>query len=343
MAAVLADANVAQPETSRALFIKAMGAVLPNARIDFIALPGSTDVVTSDCSTERTQESLVGQSLKTEPRETDMFPDRANSDNGSGHAGSIPTGTPEPGTPEWTPRRAHAGPTSQVHCDASSRQPVSQQVPQHVGPELAPQAHLPPGPQISSPPFLGDASGRQPVPLGPQVPQLPVGSQISSPPLWCGGVEVRNTWYRVAYLGGINLRAQPSVLAAHTGVTLNQNDMFAVSAEIAGSDGRVYLRLADGRGWAFDDSALVPHDPSVVRCDWTPERVAAVELALPPYLPALGQVTNGCSPPLGQVASDCPPAYSPHVASGCPPAWGQAVGPPQWEPWAPTVWTQHYQ
>ena len=27
------------------------------------------------------------------------------------------------------------------------------------------------------------------------------------------------------------------------------------------------LRLADGRGWAFDDSALFPHDPSVV-CLW---------------------------------------------------------------------------
>merc|ERR1712224_864985 len=46
---------------------------------------------------------------------------------------------------------------------------------------------------------------------------------------------------------------------------------------IQGLDGRVYLLLADGRGWAFDDSALIPHDPSVVRGRWTPME-AAMEL-----------------------------------------------------------------
>ena len=45
---------------------------------------------------------------------------------------------------------------------------------------------------------------------------------------------------------------------------LCQNATLAVAEEILGADGRVYLRLADGRGWAFDDSALFPHDPSVV-------------------------------------------------------------------------------
>lgn len=48
-------------------------------------------------------------------------------------------------------------------------------------------------------------------------------------------------------------------------VRLCQNATLAVAEEILGADGRVYLRLADGRGWAFDDSALFPHDPSVVR------------------------------------------------------------------------------
>ena len=28
--------------------------------------------------------------------------------------------------------------------------------------------------------------------------------------------------------------------------------------ELMGADGRIYLRLADGRGWAFDDSTLFP-------------------------------------------------------------------------------------
>jgi len=32
----------------------------------------------------------------------------------------------------------------------------------------------------------------------------------------------------------------------------------------------MYLLLADYRGWAFDDSALMPHDPSVVRGRWSP-------------------------------------------------------------------------
>lgn len=37
-----------------------------------------------------------------------------------------------------------------------------------------------------------------------------------------------------------------------------------------GADGRVYLRLADGRGWAFDDTTLFPHDPAVIRGYWSP-------------------------------------------------------------------------
>jgi len=348
MAAAPVDATVDQPGASRALFLKAIGAVLPNARIDFVdmphnqktGLPGNTDAVTSDCSTDGATGSLVSQSPQTEPQETDVLLDNTNSDNGSGPAGSLPAGSPAPGTPEWTPRGAHTEQTSQVHCDASSRQShyFRTQVLETVGSELAPQVHLAQTPQMLSPAFLGDASGRRPVQLGPQVPQL-VGSehgshshlsqppQIVSPPMWCGGVEA-HSWYRVAYLGGINLRAQPSVLAAHTGVTLSQNDVFAVSAEIAASDGRIYLRLADGRGWAFDDSALVPHDPSVVR-----------EPVLPPLPhppPPWDQVTNGCAPPLEQVASDCSPAWPSHVVSGYAPAYSAPID------WAQTVWMREY-
>jgi hypothetical protein len=51
---------------------------------------------------------------------------------------------------------------------------------------------------------------------------------------------------------------------------LHHNEIFSVSEEIQGPDGRLYLRLADGRGWAFDDSALMPNDPSVVRGRWAP-------------------------------------------------------------------------
>jgi hypothetical protein len=51
---------------------------------------------------------------------------------------------------------------------------------------------------------------------------------------------------------------------------LYQNETFAVRERIQGIDGRVYLLLADYRGWAFDDSALMPHDPSVIRGRWSP-------------------------------------------------------------------------
>jgi len=76
------------------------------------------------------------------------------------------------------------------------------------------------------------------------------------------------SWFRVAYLGGISLRCSPSVEAAWTGVTLPQYDVFAVAEELQSLDGRVYLRLCDGRGWAFDDTLLMPDDPSVKRGKW---------------------------------------------------------------------------
>merc|ERR1719491_111639 len=77
-------------------------------------------------------------------------------------------------------------------------------------------------------------------------------------------------WYRVAFVGGVDLRHGPSVEAPRTGEMLCQNATLASAEEILGADQRVYLKLADGRGWAFDDSALFPHDPSVVRGFWQP-------------------------------------------------------------------------
>lgn len=76
--------------------------------------------------------------------------------------------------------------------------------------------------------------------------------------------------FRVAYRGGVALRQGPYYEGVRTGDKLHHNEIFSVSGEIQGSDGRLYLRLADGRGWAFDDSALMPHDPSVVRGCWAP-------------------------------------------------------------------------
>merc|ERR1719162_339748 len=89
----------------------------------------------------------------------------------------------------------------------------------------------------------------------------PIPSVAPAPQVW---------WYRVSFLGGIALRNAPCIDADRTGHMLYQNETFAVSERLQGADGRVYLLLADFRGWAFDDSALMPHDPSVVRGRWSP-------------------------------------------------------------------------
>jgi len=85
-----------------------------------------------------------------------------------------------------------------------------------------------------------------------------------------GQETVPSVWYRVAHDGGLDLRTGPSVTLPRTGASLSFNAIFAVSEEIRAADGRVYLRLADGRGWAFDNSVLMPHSPSVVKGNWLP-------------------------------------------------------------------------
>jgi len=77
-------------------------------------------------------------------------------------------------------------------------------------------------------------------------------------------------YYRVARSRGVHLRVSPFFEAPCTGPVLLCNEIFGVSEELPGADGRVYLRLADGRGWAYDDSSLFPHDPSVARGRWEP-------------------------------------------------------------------------
>merc|ERR1719473_2294365 len=104
------------------------------------------------------------------------------------------------------------------------------------------------------------------------------------------GEAGRYPWYRVAFVGGVDLRQGPSVEAPRSGETLCQNATFAAAEELLGADGRVYLRLADGRGWAFDDSALFPHDPSVVRGFWQPVSLA------PPQHAAAAPAANLTSP-----------------------------------------------
>jgi hypothetical protein len=114
-----------------------------------------------------------------------------------------------------------------------------------------------------------------PPPLHP--PQCEILSSVPAgppPPVPPPTLASPVAWYRVAYLGGINVRTGPSFDAPLVGVLLPQNETFPVDEEMVGSDGRVYLHLCDGRGWAFDDSALMPLDPSVKRGNWMPSQSA---------------------------------------------------------------------
>lgn len=108
------------------------------------------------------------------------------------------------------------------------------------------------------------------VPAGPPLPpgtyacgqssvfyQVPAAAD--APPCW----EVH--WYRVSYLGGVEVRTHPCVEAPRTGVLLPQNSIFPASELWPSEDGRTYLRLADGSGWLFDDMAHHPEDPTVIR------------------------------------------------------------------------------
>lgn len=101
-----------------------------------------------------------------------------------------------------------------------------------------------------------------------------------------------HVWYRVAFCGGICVRAAPDVDAPRTGLTMPCNEVFAVSEAIQSADHRMYLRLADGRGWVFDDSALFPEDPAVVQGHWAPAQqehvfptVVSQEVLPPPQVP----------------------------------------------------------
>jgi len=111
-----------------------------------------------------------------------------------------------------------------------------------------------------------------------QVSQMPALTHTEQPQLQHGGQSPHHqtspksgaSWYRVSYVGGVDIRQGPSVSSPKTGLQLRYNETFQVTQEVPGEDGRTYLALADGKGWAFDDTALMPHDPSVVRGHWAP-------------------------------------------------------------------------
>lgn len=177
---------------------------------------------------------------------------------------------------------------------ASAVAPVAPIAPVAPGPPGAPVAPMAPVMLPQASPMAPSPYTAAPVPAPPPAPPTaPPSAPPSTPPIVNAPItsapetvvpgSQQETLYRVAYIGGLDLRVEPSYGALRTGVTLRQNEVFAVSQEIVGPDARTYLRLCDGRGWAFDDSALIPHDPSVKKGGWAPLLQA---MGCPPGPPA---------------------------------------------------------
>lgn len=192
--------------------------------------------------------------------------------------------SPGPGVPTWTPQvENHEDPViPEAPCWTPKVASVATSIPAAAPAPDAPTVthpHVPIGTSMNA--YLPE----QYDPFELSKRDLCMGSSVGScvvPP----ASQPIIAWYRVSFAGGIALRCGPSVDAARTGGMLYQNQTFAVSESFQGLDGRIYLLLADGRGWAFDDAALMPHDPSVVRGRWQAAPVMPDTAAIPyPAMP----------------------------------------------------------
>lgn len=158
-----------------------------------------------------------------------------------------------PEAPQWSPKVPFVGGLMHTRpVPPPLHTPVSSAP---TAPPLQPPLLAPPAPAVPTPPRT--------LPMAHHLVDSK-GAPVFSAPMRSEAL------FRVAYMGGVALRQGPYFDGVRTGAMLMYNEIFCVSEEIQGSDGRLYLRLADGRGWAFDDSALMPHDPSVVRGSWAP-------------------------------------------------------------------------
>lgn len=231
-----------------------------------------------------------------------------------------------------TLERALAGEADLMHCDLASAArlfssgEVSRSALEETGHLAAPRTRPPPPAPLMDPLLLESSM--------PSAPTWSPQGAVPSAPTWSPKVSIApaavpqapsfqpqyqpipatsSSWYRVAYAGGVHLRSGPSVNASLVGITLPRNEFFAVAEELASADGRIYLRLADGRGWAFDDSALMPYNPTVVRGRWVP------------------------SSPESSIAGPCPSTSSPSTChSVSSPSTSPSVSSPSTDaPWQP--------
>eukprot|EP00435_Cladocopium_sp_Y103_P073221 s689_g42.t2 len=115
-------------------------------------------------------------------------------------------------------------------------------------------------PQIAKP----EASGVFPATVEGQSTQS--SGRAGMPPSDCRKAEQAAPKWRRLYrvtTRGLGIRAGPDVNCPRTGAVLKRGAVFEASVVAPGADGRIYLKLSGWRGWAFDDSAVDPMDPSV--------------------------------------------------------------------------------
>lgn len=130
------------------------------------------------------------------------------------------------------------------------------------------------------------------------------GAQAPAGPLVPPGAASR--WlYQPEVTALMDVRAEPDVNAPRTPHVLSPGDAFGVSEELKGEDGVLYLKLADGRGWAFD------RKPDVgVMCVRQPSAPPPGPLSLPAIgapMPMQGQVLQPASPGLAVVYAPAAP------------------------------------
>jgi len=103
-----------------------------------------------------------------------------------------------------------------------------------------------------------------------QTPSPQVESSSSTARFWVKVNVAATNWsisgqeYICNSSAGIAIRADPgSVSNPRIGAKVEGKGIFKVSDALMGSDQRMYVKLADNRGWIFDDSSLVPKNPTV--------------------------------------------------------------------------------
>jgi len=84
----------------------------------------------------------------------------------------------------------------------------------------------------------------------------PAASVAAAAAAAAAGPPEKGSWtYEVTGGKSLGIRHAPDVKIGEPACYLKEGEYFIVTERVQGSDGRVYLRLADGRGWAYDRSA----------------------------------------------------------------------------------------